>query len=483
MGPTSKSLSANATVTKPLWAGSLLLAAGHSLLAFGLQRHQTTLLIIAFALATSGYMLLASTGARFTRQQLLGLLALALALRVLYMLSMPVLSDDYARFVWDGRLLLQGQDPFAHLPGWYLQPGNGVPGLTPELYGQLNSPQYFTIYPPIAQFTFWLGALVFPNSLWGHITVMRVLLLAAEISTLWLLWHLLTHWRLPRHHVLWYALNPLAVAEVVGNLHHEGLVLCFVLWALWLGIGGFRWLLAAGAFGLAVASKLLPLVVLPLLFKPLGFVRAFRFQVAVGACVLLLFVPFLGTALLEGMQNSVGLYFQRFEFNASVYYVVRWLGYQVEGYNIIGQAGPALALCTLLSVTAYAVFYKVQRADNITGSGGRADALKGSTNSAKVWATRAFVENKIIWPAAFMWAWGLYILFATTVHPWYSIPLLGFSVFTRYRWPVVFSVLSTLSYWGYSATGYTENLWLTGVEYGVTLAIILVELRRRAVHF
>ena len=63
----------------------------------------------------------------------------------------------------DGRLIVQGQNPFDQLPAFYLEAGHEVKGLSTTLFEQLNSPEYFTIYPPVAQASFAVGLLVISN--------------------------------------------------------------------------------------------------------------------------------------------------------------------------------------------------------------------------------------------------------------------------------------------------------------------------------
>ena len=87
-------------------------------------------------------------------------LGTALLLRLVLMFSFPKLSDDIFRFVWDGRLWLAGHNPFDHLPTWYMEQGLAIKGLSPTLFEQLNSPEYYTIYPPLAQLTFTIALLV-----------------------------------------------------------------------------------------------------------------------------------------------------------------------------------------------------------------------------------------------------------------------------------------------------------------------------------
>ena len=78
------------------------------------------------------------------------LLGISLLLRIIPMFAIPALSDDFYRFIWDGRLLAAGINPFAGLPGEFLnEPALVAKGISNELYGLLNSPTHYTIYPPV----------------------------------------------------------------------------------------------------------------------------------------------------------------------------------------------------------------------------------------------------------------------------------------------------------------------------------------------
>src|SRR5690606_30827687 len=44
------------------------------------------------------------------------LLSLAIGFRLILLFSIPELSNDFYRFIWDGELLNRGINPFAHKP-------------------------------------------------------------------------------------------------------------------------------------------------------------------------------------------------------------------------------------------------------------------------------------------------------------------------------------------------------------------------------
>lgn len=378
-----------------------------------------------------------------TSVQIAGWLLLG-TVHLYFIAASPQLSDDVYRFIWDGRLLAAGQHPFAHTPGWYLEhPGHGLPGINEELFLQLNSPNYFTIYPPLNQLIFWFSALG-SESIGGSIIIIRSFVLLAGLGSVALLWRLLPHYSQPRELALVFALHPMALLEFTLNLHFEVFVIFFLLLSLWYHEQG-RWPLSALALALSVVSKLLPLLWLPLLFYRLGWKKAIAFYLICGGVVVLSFLPLLNLDLLLGMRESVGLYFQKFEFNASVYYLIRWLGYELTGFNIIQLAGPVLAMTTFVGIVLF-----------------------------------TFLERgRLKLPEAMLWTLGLYLLFTTTVHPWYISTMLVLGLLSGYYWPLLWSLLVFLTYAGYTETGYELNWLLIWIEYGAVIALMLWELWRR----
>jgi hypothetical protein len=313
-------------------------------------------------------------------------------------------------------------------------------GIDKTLFQLLNSPEYFTIYPPVNQAIFALTAWLFPDSLYGSTVFIRLWLLLAELGSLYLLFLLLRKMALPVKRWLLYALNPLIILELTGNLHFEALMIFFLLMSLYL-LRKEQLVWAAFFFALAVSTKLLPLILLPLYWRRLGTTKAWQFYLMTAAFTLLMFLPLFSYELLAGLSQSVSLYFQKFEFNASVYYIIREIGFVLKGYNIIGSAGRWLAVSTFVGIIIYTL-----------------------------------LERKDRLPSAWMWVWLIYLLLATTVHPWYVAPLLAFSIFSSYRFAVLWSGLIFLSYAGYVTDGFSENLLLTGLEYGLLMMFIGYEL-------
>ncbi|GAA4467951.1 DUF2029 domain-containing protein [Nibrella saemangeumensis] len=431
----------------PFRIGWLALSAGlYIFIAYGVPREQFGTLLSLYGLLFWGYLLrvrplwyhrLAQPGDSgtipgFSEAPDRFLFAASIAFRLTLLFALPRLSDDFYRFIWDGRLLVHGFNPYLYLPSGIINsPLADRAGVDGNLFIYLNSPDYYTVYPPLNQALFGLAAMLSPDNVLGNVVTLRVSILLAELGVLWLLVRLLKHFNRNPNLALLYGLNPLVILELTGNVHFEAIVIFFVLMAVWLLVKN-RWVLSAGALALAVCTKLLPLLFLPLAIQYLGWRRGIAYAALTLVLTGILFLPFASVALVQNVFSSINLYFQKFEFNASVYYLIREVGFWIKGYNIIVQAGFWLSLVTTLGVLWIAFNKKL-------------------TNS---------VSTKLILTLT------LYFALATTVHPWYATTLIAVSVFTNFRFPLVWSGLIWLSYATYqSGLPYRENLLLTAVEY------------------
>jgi uncharacterized membrane protein len=84
---------------------------------------------------------------------------------------------------------------------------------------------------------------------------------------------LLLYFKLPPKKIVWYALNPLIILELTGNLHFEVFAIFFLLASFYLLLKE-RQTLSALLFSLAVCIKLIPLIFLPSLLPYLGIRKA-----------------------------------------------------------------------------------------------------------------------------------------------------------------------------------------------------------------
>ena len=90
------------------------------------ERYQTVPLLLSFFSAFLAYLFILQEEESSRSLFVIGVLA-----RLSLFVSMPSLSDDIYRFIWDGTLLKNGIHPFNELPGFYLD--KEVSGLTTSL--------------------------------------------------------------------------------------------------------------------------------------------------------------------------------------------------------------------------------------------------------------------------------------------------------------------------------------------------------------
>lgn len=373
---------------------------------------------------------------------------LGIALRVALLFNLPNLSDDIYRFLWDGHMTLAGIHPFAHPPIWFVENQVPLPGIAIDLYPQLNSPRYFSVYPPVCQGVFALAAWLAPNSIWGGMLVIKLFLLACEIGTVALLY---SNFKLQTSNsALLYALNPLVVLEVVGNCHFEGAMIFFLLVGLWmLREGRVTW--PAILWALAVASKLVPLMFLPLVWRWLGWGRGLVFVAVFGAASVVLFAPLLSPEVLANMSRSLDLYFQKFQFNASLYYLLRAVGIWQTGFDRGDFIGPTLGGAAAVGILLLACF-----------------RLNPQDRFGRL--------TEVMLHVAF-----LHLTCAATVHPWYiTLPfVLSLSADRRYWFVWAWSAAVVLSYSHYADGAFQENYSLIAVEYAAVWAVFLGEIRKK----
>ena len=416
----------------------LLSTIGYYAIGYEIDRSNSLGLIAAFALLFVIYYFLVSNTKKEDHSFLI---ALSLFFRLLFLTSIPLLSDDFFRFIWDGHLVNLGISPFAQIPS---EVQHLLPNQTLLMEG-MNSPDYYSVYPPIAQYIFSISTTLFPDSLMANIISMRSILILAEIGTLALLPKLLSSFNLPKFRSLLYALNPLVIVEISGNLHFEGVMIFFLMLAFLL-VRLNKVSLAVIAWTLSAATKLVPLLFLPVLIPMLKLKKALFFYVLVGIGFALLWLPFIDLGFLSNYYESIQLYHATFEFNASIYYLIRWIGYQIVGYNIIATAGSLLLKIALLGMVVILLM--------------------------------PLFRKQFHFRKALLLSITFYYALALIVHPWYLCLLIFLGIFTHFHFVYVWSFLVLVSYTAYNNMNFQENSLLIGIEYFLTFSILFIELYR-----
>ncbi|BAO76038.1 mannosyltransferase [Winogradskyella sp. PG-2] len=410
----------------------------------------TKLLLLYITLFVFAFKIIKTTGFYFRL-----LVISAILFRLLFLFAIPNLSQDFYRFVWDGRMILEGFNPYLYTPDSFIQNGEFPISEAQELYNGMGSlsASHFTNYPPLNQLCFTIAAFFSGKSILGSVVVMRTLIIAADIGTLYIGKKLLERLKLPSNRIFWYILNPFIIIELTGNLHFEGIMIFFLVWSLYLLHSG-KWKWAAFILACSISVKLIPLMFLPLFFYWFakkrtsfnGLKNLTVFYLIIGIAIILFFLPFFSMEFINNYSKTVGLWFGNFEFNASIYYIAREIGYTITGYNEIAIIGKILPLISLLIILGLSF-------------------LKQNTTLPKL-------------TASILLAFTCYLFLSTTVHPWYIATLVVLCIFTNYRFPLIWSLVMILSYLSYVAIGTSdksENLWVIGLEYSIVFFAFIWE--------
>lgn len=416
----------------------------YSYIGYGIVRADFTQLIAAFGLTFILYWFFVKNYLDQNKWLLLSLILF----RLVFVFYTPGLSQDYFRFIWDGRLAFQGMNPYLYLPNNLMQSPDFILPEAQELYEGMGplSAGHYSNYPPLNQFCFWVAGVLSNESLLGAITVLRVLIVAADVGVLYFGKKLLKHLGLNPNKIYLYLLNPLVILELSGNLHFEGVMLLFLIWSMYL-LYQHKWIQGAVVYAMSISVKLLPLLLLPLFYKRLQFKKFVFFSAITIGVNVLLFLPFVSDQLIENYTDTIGLWFTKFEFNASLYYLIRYVGYQFTGYNIIGTVGRFTPFVVIVMVGLFTF-------------------LRQNKSISDLFTTMLLVLS-------------CYFILSTTVHPWYIISLVILSVFTTYNYALLWSGLVMLSYYAYSNPDFKENYVLLSIEYGVVILLFMNEILNR----
>jgi hypothetical protein len=350
-------------------------------------------------------------------------LALAALWHIQFLRMPPGLDDDIHRYVWDGRVQRLGYNPYIVVPS-----DPALASLHTSETRTLNNPEVPSPYPAGAQLFFRAV-----TSIHESIFALKVAFVICDFAIVFVLLDVLRCTRQGAHWVLAYAWHPLLAIEVAGSGHVDivGVLLLLVSVAALVR----RWrAVAALAFGLAVAVKFLPIVLLPLYWRRVRMRDAALAAIVVG----LPYVPFFNHGRFP--IGSLGTYVQRFRFNDPVFATLE----RVAAPQVV--AGLAVLVGFLTAI----------------------------------WMRRKSAEGSA---EAFAWPMAASLFCAPVVYPWYLLWMLPFlrssSTLPILVWTL--SIVPTYYVWHLRTVGrpWLVPDWIVILEYGsVAVAAAIIALRR-----
>ncbi|WP_345741420.1 mannosyltransferase [Maribacter stanieri] len=375
------------------------------------------------------------------------LLGLGIIFRLVFLFTEPNLSQDFYRFIWDGHLVANGDNPYLHTPDDLIKNMVSIIPNADVLYDGMGSlsARHYSNYPPLNQLLFALASFIGGKSIFGSLLVLRITIILADIGVFYFGRRLLKNLNKSPHLIFWYFLNPLVIVELTGNLHFEGVMLFFFILSMFL-LSINKWKIAGIVMACSISVKLVPLLFLPLFFKYLGWKKSIIFYSIIGITSIVLFLPFNTPEFIDNYTKTISLWFSNFEFNSSIYNIAKKIAihFDAKPWEFIKEYGKVTPVLTIVTVVLFTLLPK------------------------------KYDLNRVLW--SMMWVMTIYYFISTTVHPWYPIFLVLLSIFTTYRYAIIWSAAIVLSYFAYSQADFNENLWLLGIEYTSVFGFIVYEI-------
>jgi alpha-1,6-mannosyltransferase len=382
--------------------------------------------MIALAIAGIAYLLAIReffSTPTFPRRVIFIGLALTALWHLPFLLVPPGPDDDIHRYLWDGRVQRLGYNPYIVVPS-----DPAVAGLHTAETRTLNNPDLPSPYPPGAEL-FFRAVTAIHESVFS----LKVAFVVCDLAIVLVLLDILSRSGQGAHWVLAYAWNPLLAIEVAGSGHID--IVGVLLLLLSFAALGRRWrTVAAVAFGLAVAVKFLPIVLLPLYWRRVRM----RDGALAAAVVGLLYVPFFSRGRIP--IGSLGTYVQSFRFNDPLFAMLE----RVAAPQVV--VGLALLVGFLTAI----------------------------------WLRR----KSVAWSSdAFAWPMAASLLCAPVVYPWYLLWLLPF-LRSASTLPIIIwtaSIIPAYYVWHLRTVGrpWIVPGWIMLLEYGsVAVAIAVIGFRR-----
>ncbi len=349
-------------------------------------------------------------GGQGNRRLLIWVVVVGLAARVILIPSNLIQENDCYRYVLDGHAVLNSVNPYALAPA---DVGNKVSepfrtelgtSAAKHILSRISYPEVSTIYPPVTQFFFAIGARLTPWDWMGQ----RLVFLGCDIATFIIILSLLKRTGTPLAFSLIYWWNPLVIKEIANSAHLDSLVAFFLvltLWALMKGESEGRqsaWISVAGvSFAGAVLSKFYPLILAPifgayLLKRGKPVLHTSLFFLVAFAAIIISYLPFIDIGFSQVM-SGLQTYTDEWVLNEGAFYLV------------------SFASNHLLPVTTLPV-------DRIVANG--VVAVFTLFMAWRYYNQSDTIENLFSTAQTILLIW---FLFLPAVYPWYAVGLIAIS--------------------------------------------------------
>jgi alpha-1,6-mannosyltransferase len=191
-------------------------------------------------------------------KEVLWIICIFFLLRIVFVNTNPIGSNDIYRYIWDGKVQYNHINPYLYAPNdlslKFLRSADSV-------YGNLCFTHLKTIYFPFSEWIFFLGFLLSGDAVWGY----KLILIFAELSTVISILYILKKLKIDIKYVLFYVLCPLPIIQYAIDAHLDAFGFPFILLSIIFFLNK-KILLSSIFLGLSLSIKPVGIVLLPIFF-------------------------------------------------------------------------------------------------------------------------------------------------------------------------------------------------------------------------
>ncbi|MGB5529940.1 MAG: hypothetical protein WBQ32_08215 [Ignavibacteriaceae bacterium] len=249
-----------------------------------------------------------------TKAQTISVLLIFFSIKILFITVDPIGSDDYYRYLWDGKVQANGINPFLYPPNDQ-QLNSLHSDLLPE---KVSYPHIRTIYFPVSQMFFTMSYWMSGESAVG----LKIILLLAELLILISLYYLLLRFSIDLKYILIYVALPLVTFQFFIDAHIDLAGVALMLASVTLYFYDKKFL-SYILLGLSISVKPTGLLLIPFIFqneqKPAEKLKSIFMPIIV---FIFTFLPYAFTAT---PLNTLINYSANWTFNGMMYNVLSLL--------------------------------------------------------------------------------------------------------------------------------------------------------------
>lgn len=390
--------------------------------------------IINFFLCFTNYSILFFRNRNLQEISFKEILIIALILRAVMIFVTPITSDDFYRYLWDGKVQSEGINPYPFSPLELIQLQDKV------IYPNVSFPEIKTIYPPVSQVIFFLSYIIFGPNVWG----LKIIFLIFDFGIMIFLYKTLNLLKINSNYIILYALAPLVIFEFFINAHIDIVILFFLIVSFYFALKkeinlSFLFL------GFSVLSKIYSIIFLPIYI--LYFYKSMKDFKKLTLGMICMLIPFL--IILFYMNGFINI-FSTIE-NYMTYWYSNNLLYKIIFYvsELAGVSNHMITriILLLLFTVSYFIILK-SRIDFIY----------------KIYFT-AFC----------------YLFFSHTVHPWYLTLLVLFLPiyfnYAVYFWSGIIGLTNLTVYYYLKDRVWHDIVPVLIFEYVLLAILVLIDLK------